>query len=377
MLPLFLPLFLHLLQQGCHTHTRIPQALFHLSHQSYHVPYEIVGLPIIALTRRDVTLTRRDVTLLLTRRRTDRNIHPVRGVLAVAVSIRSQFSVVTAPHAAQFHFIRHKLSRHWVQQHHVFLRPGSHAVTDHVPEMALLSISQEGCNSPAESQLPVLLHSPQNHLPLPENLVAFRLLLRGFRDFLRSLFLDHSRVSQESSLGVVQQVMGTVMERRAHLLEVLLGVHLVPNGVVEPEHRGRVIPFLERGIGSTLETVAVEDEAEVLHHLLSVQHEARLWFLHNGNAHRSLDDTVVRDFILRIHLDGFASETRYATVDNVVEGRAVLRVGVARSGLLGQHHLPTQCAHPFLHLLRVQIEVPHQDQRSTGEFGIVTLDLLR
>ena len=52
------------------------------------------------------------------------------------------------------------------------------------------------------------------------------------------------------------------MERRAHLLEVLLGVHLVPNGVVELQHRGRVIPFLECGIGSTLEAVAVEDEAD-------------------------------------------------------------------------------------------------------------------
>ena len=259
----------------------------------------------------------------------------------------------------------------------MFLCSGSHAVADHVPEMALLSISHEGCNSPAESQLPVLLHSPQNHLPLPENLVAFRLLLRGFRDFMRSLPLDHPRVRQESSLGVVQQVMGSVMERRTHLLEVLLGVHLVPNGVVEPEHRSRVISFLECGIGSTLEAVAVEDEAEVLHHLLSVQHEARLWFLHNGNAHRSLDDAVIRDFILRIHHDGFASETRYATVDNVVEGRAVLRVGVARNGLLGQHHLPAQGAHPFLHLLRVQIEVSHQYQRSIGVFSDVVLDLLR
>ena len=52
------------------------------------------------------------------------------------------------------------------------------------------------------------------------------------------------------------------MERRTHLLEVLLGMHLVPNGVVELQHRGRVIPFLECGIGSTLEAVAVENEAD-------------------------------------------------------------------------------------------------------------------
>ena len=54
---------------------------------------------------------------------------------------------------------------------------------------------------------------------------------------------------------------------------------------------------------------------------------------------------MIRDFILRIHHDGFASETRYATVDNVVEGRAVLRVGVARSGLANTISRPRVLTH--------------------------------